>query len=122
VYVPLLRDPSATCRSSPDEHDPASVAVALRRAVGEVDPSQPLLSPRLMTRQLAGSLARPRFFSALVGGFAIAALLRHAWGLWGRATAAQAGLVAGIRFALGAQRTDVHRLVLPAGRSLPAQE
>ncbi len=121
VFVPLLQDPdrdmSIVVRTS---IDPSTVSVALRRAVQDVDPSQPLMSPRLMTRQLSGSLARPRFFSALLGGFAAAALLLATLGVYGVvATAAQARTrELGIRVALGAQRSEVLRLVLSGGAKL----
>ncbi|HEX6315308.1 MAG TPA: ABC transporter permease [Gemmatimonadaceae bacterium] len=123
VFVPLLQDPdrdmSIVVRTS---IDPASVSMALRRAVQEVDPSQPLMSPRLMTRQLAGSLARPRFFSALLGGFATAALLLATLGVYGVvATGAQARTrEMGIRVALGAQRSEILGLVLSGGAKLAA--
>lgn len=121
VFVPLLQDPdrnmSIVARTS---IDPASVAEALRRALQEVDVSQALMTPRLMTRQLAGSLARPRFLSALLASFAAAALLLATLGVYGVvATVAQARTrELGIRVALGAQRSDVLRLVLSGGARL----
>jgi putative ABC transport system permease protein len=121
VYVPLLQDPdrnmSIVARTS---IDPATVAAALRRTLQEVDASQALLAPRLMTRQLAGSLARPRFLSTLLGSFAAAALLLATLGVYGVvATVAQARTrELGIRVALGAQRWDVLRLVLSGGARL----
>jgi putative ABC transport system permease protein len=121
VYVPLLQDPdrdmSIIVRTS---IDPATVSTSLRRAVQAVDPSQPLMTPRLMTRQLAGSLARPRFFTALLGGFAAAALLLATLGVYGVvSTGAQARTrEMGIRGALGAQRSEVLRLVLSGGAKM----
>jgi putative ABC transport system permease protein len=118
VYVPLLQDPSRVMsivvRTS---IDPATVGISLRRAVQDIDLSQPIMSPRLMTRQLAGTLARPRFFSALLGGFAAAALVLATLGVYGVvATGAQARTrEMGIRVALGAQRAEVLRLVLSGG-------
>jgi putative ABC transport system permease protein len=123
VFVPLLQDPdrdmSIVVRTS---IDPATVSVALRRVVQDVDPSQPLMAPRLMTRQLAGSLARPRFFSALLGGFAATALLLATLGVYGVvATAAQARTrEMGIRVALGAQRSEIRGLVLSGGVKMAA--
>ena len=121
VYVPLLQDPdrdmSIVVRTN---IDPSTVTMALRRVMQDIDPSQPLMSPRLMTGQLAASLARPRFFSALLGGFAAAALLLATLGVYGVvATAAQARTrEMGIRVALGAQRGEVLRLVLSGGAKL----
>ena len=121
VFVPLHQDPdrdmSIVVRTS---IDPVTVSTALRQTVQDVDPSQPLLSPRLMTSQLAGSLARPRFFSALLGGFAAAALLLATLGVYGVvATGAQARTrEMGIRVALGAQRREILNLVLSGGAKL----
>jgi putative ABC transport system permease protein len=121
VFVPMLQDPdrdmSIVVRTS---IDPVTVSTALRQTVQDVDPSQPLMSPRLMTSQLAGSLARPRFFSALLGGFAAAALLLATLGVYGVvATGAQARTrEMGIRVALGAQRHEILTLVLSGGAKL----
>ena len=121
AFVPMVQDPdrnmSIVVRTG---IDPSALGTALQRALREVDPSQPVMAPRLMTRQLSGTLARPRFFTVLLAGFAAAALLLATLGVYGVvATAAQARTrELGIRIALGAQRGEVFRLVLAGGVTL----
>jgi ABC-type antimicrobial peptide transport system permease subunit len=51
------------------EADPYAVVPAIRRAVAELDPALPLAGLRTMDEHLGRALAKPRFFSTLIGGF-----------------------------------------------------
>jgi ABC-type antimicrobial peptide transport system permease subunit len=89
-----------------------------RAAVAGVDPELPLFRVRTLDEQLAVSLARERLLAALFTGFGLLALVLSGAGLYGLVsfvTAARTREI-GVRMALGAQASDVVRLVL--GRSL----
>ena len=63
--------------------DPAELATAVRTAVLEVDPEQPISGISTMNQVLAESLGDHRFNMVLMGSFALAALLMAAIGLYG---------------------------------------
>jgi putative ABC transport system permease protein len=97
---------------------PSSLAAAVRSAIREADPA--LVPASLMTledRLLATSLARPRLYAVLLGGFAVIALVVTAVGLFGvlSYSVAQRTHELGIRSALGARRIDLVSLVLRDG-------
>jgi predicted permease len=97
--------------------DPAGLAVAVRSAIHAVNPDA-VPTARTMDEVLAGSLARQRFQTEILGAFAVLALLLAAVGLYGvmsyMVTANRAQI--GIRLALGAQPALVFRMV--TGRAL----
>jgi predicted permease len=96
---------------------PASLASAVRAAVGAVD-HEIAVDIRTMDAQMADAVARQRFQMQVLGGFAALALLLAAVGLYGVLTylvAASRGEI-GIRMALGAQPATVFRMV--TGRAL----
>lgn len=100
--------------------DPAAVARQLRDVVSSIDRSVPVTSVRTMTEVLAQSVERPRFTMVLVGGFAIAALLLGATGIYGVMSyvVSQRSHEMSIRVALGATSRDVARLVVGRGAAL----
>jgi putative ABC transport system permease protein len=51
------------------EGEPYGVVPAIRRAVAELDPAMPLAGLRTMDEHVARALARPRFYSTLIGAF-----------------------------------------------------
>jgi len=94
--------------------DPAAHIAALRTAVREQDPALVLDSIMTMEERVATSLAKPRLYALLLGGFAFAALALAGVGLFGVLSyvVAQRAREIAIRTALGAQVHDIVTLVL----------
>jgi putative ABC transport system permease protein len=94
--------------------DPSVVISALRGIVRDIDASLPLESAMTMEERLAGSVAEPRFYMALLAMFATLAMGISIVGVYGVTAynVAQRRREIGVRIALGARRIDVIRLVL----------
>jgi putative ABC transport system permease protein len=93
---------------------PSSAIGSLRTAVREQDPTVALDSILTMEERVATSLAKPRLYALLLGGFGVAALVIAAVGLFGvlSYSVAQRSREIGLRTALGAQVHDIVGLVL----------
>jgi putative ABC transport system permease protein len=97
--------------------DPHQQAAALRSALAEIDPNQPLVKVRTMEDNMAATVAQPRFRTWLIGIFAGLALMLAAVGIYGvmSYSVTQRTSEIGIRITLGAQSVDVFRIVLGEG-------
>jgi putative ABC transport system permease protein len=102
--------------------DPASLIVPLRQIVAAEEPSAALESVMTMEERVMGSLARPRMYAAVLGGFAVFALTIASVGLFGVLSyaVAQRSKEFGVRAALGARRTQLVAMVLRQGLAITA--
>ncbi|HEX6729065.1 MAG TPA: ABC transporter permease [Pyrinomonadaceae bacterium] len=97
--------------------EPNSLVSAVRQSVAEVDKTVPVSNFETMERIVDESVMEPRFNMVLLSLFSTIALLLCAAGIYGVTayTVTQRTHELGIRLALGAQLSDVLKLILKQG-------
>ena len=121
IFVPLAQNPPRSVdlfiRTS---DDPLAMAGALRAAVHRVEKHAPIYGVVPLEAQLGTYLTQRRFQTSLLTGFAVAALLMAAVGIYGliHYSVATRTQEIGVRIAIGAQAGDIFRMIMGEGLRL----
>ena len=99
---------------------PQTMASAVRAQISAVDPDQPVTAIQTVDELMDGSRAQPRFTMFVLGIFSATALVLAIIGIYGvlAYSVAQRHQELGIRLALGAEKSDILRLVVRQGLTL----
>jgi len=97
--------------------EPLSLALPIQRQISALDPEMPAYRVRTMQQIIGEATASKNFSASLVLAFAVLSLMLASVGLYGVLSylVTQRASEIGIRMALGAQRSEVLRLVLVDG-------
>ena len=102
--------------------DPGAISAQVRTQIQSVDPELPVFRAETLNNVLSSSLSVRRFSVEMVAAFAVAALLLAGLGVYGTISylVNEQRREFAIRLALGAQRSDILKIVLRQGFGLAA--
>ena len=97
--------------------EPSAMAPSIQSAIWSLNRDVAIADVRTMDRVVSDSVAQRRFQMYLIAGFGVFALLLASLGIFGVVswTVARRKNEMGVRIALGASSSDVHRIVLSQG-------
>ncbi len=123
MFVSLAQNPASRnvdlfIRTSSD--DSLAMAGVLRAAVGRVEKNAAIFGVAPLEQQLGTYLTQRRFQTSLLTGFSIVALLMAAVGIYGliQYSVATRAQEIGLRIAIGAQSSDILRMIIGEGLTL----
>lgn len=113
VYLPSLWSSSMSFVTR-TANEPLGYVNALRAAIQEVDPEQPVEAVLSMEQIVADAAARPRFNAQMLSVLGLVALFLATVGIYGvmHYSVTQRIREVGVRMALGADRREVQNLIL----------
>jgi predicted permease len=115
LFMPYAQRTSRTVRIVVrSTNDPIALAPAIRAEIRRLDPNLAITDFTPLEQLIAGSVARPRFYTSLLTLFAGVALALAATGIFGVMSyaVAQRGREISIRMALGARTSQVLRMIV----------
>ena len=117
VLAPMYLGTALVVRT---EGDPIGLTPAVRAAIHDIDPGQPLVNVRTMEAAMAGTVAQPRMQMTLLMVFASLAVALAAVGVYGvmAYTVSQRTTEIGVRMAIGASPGHVVSMVVWQGAQL----
>ncbi len=121
IYLPFPQLPWANMnllvRSALEPH---SIVPSIRAQIAAMDADQPVVNIQTIQELMDTSRAQPRFIMLLLAIFSLAALALAIVGIYGvlSYSVAQRRQEIGIRVALGAEKSDILRLIVSHGMSL----
>jgi putative ABC transport system permease protein len=123
IFMPLAQNHppgSAALFIRTSSNDPLAMVRTLRAAVRRVDTNAPIYGVALLEDQLGTYLTQRRVQTALLTGFSIVALLMAAVGIYGviQYSIATRTREIGLRMAIGAQSSDILRMIIKEGLTL----
>jgi predicted permease len=121
IWSPMTQDYNSTgILTVRTDGNPEALIGAVRKEVQALDPNLPLFDVKTLTEHMRLALFAPKIAAMVLGVFGLVALLLSAIGIYGITsyTVAQRTHEIGIRLALGAQLSDVLKLVLSHGLKL----
>jgi predicted permease len=122
IFESLAQNPprSANLFIRTSSEDPLAMVGALRAAVHRVDRNAPINAVVPLEQQLGAYLTQRRFQTSLLTGFSAVALLMAAVGIYGliQYSVATRTREIGLRMAVGAQASDIFRMIIGEGLAL----